>query len=510
MSATPPKPFPKAGAYLALLIAINLFNYVDRQVLAAVMPDIQQDGTVFPPGDTAAKVKAGWLPSAFMVSYMLFSPLFGWLDGHRYRRWAILGIGVSVWSVASGSTGLVSGYWLMLLLRCLIGVGEGAYGPVASAMIADMYPAEKRGMPMALFNMAIPIGSAIGYLVGAGASGLHGVLTEQGVSLPFAPWRPAFWLTFGGLVLGFLCFRRKEVPRPPAPSGTAPGYFKVLAGLVRNRSFVLCCAGMTAGTFVLGGVAFWTPVYLFEREARFAFTDETFAKLQQPKPQGGGVPAEVIEKLHPLADGRERVFTEVKEELKTRLTDEEGGAHAEAIYAKAATDSSPRSSVLTITFGGVIVVGGLVATWFGSWLAERLRARGVKGAYFWVTAAGAAFAIPFYLGFLYLPMMWGWVCVFFAVFGLFLNTGPAFTLLANVTTSDERATAFAINILVIHALGDAISPQIMGAIADASSLQTAYLMLTGLVALAAALWFLGVKFLDADTRKAAAAENPAA
>lgn len=483
-------PVPRAGLYLTLLIIINLFNYIDRQVLAAVLPEIQQDGSIFPPSDTNAETKAGWLGSAFLVSYMLFSPLFGWLDGHRYRRWVILGLGVSLWSLASGSTGLVQSYWLLLLLRCLIGVGEGAYGPVASAMIADMYPTERRGMPMALFNMAIPVGSALGYLVGAAVSGLSG------------HWRPAFWVTFSGLALGLVCFFQKEPPRPPPPVGPVPGYFRVLIGLLRNRSFMLTCLGMTAITFVIGGVAFWSPTYLFQREARFQFTNSTFEKLVVPKPDGPGVPAETVDKLRPLADGQTRVFTELRGELKERLTEAQGVLYAEAIYKTAATDDSPKSSLLTIVFGGMIVLGGLAATWVGTWLAEKLRPR-LPGAYLWVTAGGAVLSIPFYVAFLYLPLLpWGWACVFLAVFGLFLHTGPAFTVLANVTRSDERATAFAINILVIHALGDVISPPLMGEVAKFASLQTAFLGLTGFIIIGAVLWVSGVPYLAADTRKA--------
>lgn len=486
---SPATPARRAGVFLALLIVINLFNYIDRQVLAAVLPDIQQDGSIFPPSDSNAETKAGWLGSAFLLSYMVFSPLFGWLDGHRYRRWVILGFGVCLWSLASGSTGLVQGYWLLLLLRCLIGVGEGAYGPVASAMIADMYPAEKRGMPMALFNMAIPVGSALGYLVGAAVSGLSG------------HWRPAFWVTFSGLALGLVCFLQKEPPRPPPAVGPVPGYFQVLFGLVRNRSFTLTCLGMTAITFVIGGVAFWSPTYLFQREARFEFTEGTFDKLSRPKPDGAGLPPETVTKLRPLADGTTRVFTEVRGELKDRLTDGEGASYAEAIYKAAATDDSPKSSLLTIIFGGMIVLGGLAATWAGTWLADKLRPR-LPGAYLWVTAGGAVFALPFYLAFLYLPLPWGWACVFLAVFGLFLHTGPAFTVLANVTKSDERATAFAINILVIHALGDVISPPLMGEVAKAASLQSAFLGLTVFIVLGAVLWAVGVRWLAADTAKA--------
>jgi predicted MFS family arabinose efflux permease len=482
-------PVPGAGRFLSLLIVINLFNYIDRQVLAAVLPRMLLDGTMFPPGDPNAQTKAGWLGSAFMVSYMLFSPLFGWMDGHRYRRWIILGLGMSVWSVASGSSGFVTSYWILLLLRCLIGIGEGAYGPVASAMIADMYPPGRRGKAMALFNMAIPVGSALGFLVGAQVAGW------------FDNWRPAFLITFSGLILGAVCFFQKDPPRPPPDSAAIPGYFTVLMGLLKNRSFILCCLGMTAITFVLGGVAVWAPVYLFQREARFQVVEESFPKLTAAKPKGGGIPAEVAEKLRPLIDGQTRTFTELRQELATRLTPEEAVLHAEAIYSQMATKDSPKTETLTTIFGAIVVLGGLAATAFGTWLGEKLRLR-IRGAYFWVIAGGAFAAVPFYIGFLYSSLGWAWPCLFFCVFGLFLHTGPAFTLLANVTRTDERATAFAINILIIHALGDVISPPLIGWISDQTNLQLPFLMMNGMIALGGVLWLSGVKYLDSDTARA--------
>ena len=98
-------------------------------------------------------------------------------------------------------------------------------------------------------------------------------------------------------------------------------------------------------------------------------------------------------------------------------------------------------------------------------------------------------------------MPWGWLCIFLCVFGLFLHTGPAFTILANVTKSDERATAFAINILVIHLLGDAISPTLIGAVADLADLQTAFAIMTAFIVVGGILWLLGAKSLESDTAK---------
>src|SRR5438067_10312163 len=83
MSATTTAPRPGARSALILLLAINLFNYIDRQVLAAVEPEIREQ---LLPGDPDAMMKTGLLSTAFLLTYMVMSPLFGWL-GDRYSRW---------------------------------------------------------------------------------------------------------------------------------------------------------------------------------------------------------------------------------------------------------------------------------------------------------------------------------------------------------------------------------------------------------------------------------------
>ena len=131
---------------------------------------------------------------------------------------------------------------------------------------------------------------------------------------------------------------------------------------------------------------------------------------------------------------------------------------------------------------GVILAGAGLSFSFGGW--------------------GTVIAFPFFVGMLYAPFPLAWVFMFIAVFWLFFNTGPANTILANVTRSDIRARAFAINILMIHALGDAISPPIIGTIRDSASLHTAFLTVSFLIPVSGLLWVLGAKHLDADTANA--------
>src|SRR5262249_53718314 len=152
-------------------------NYIDRQVLAAVVPDIRND--FFGADAPNARTLLGLLASAFLVSYMVFAPIFGLL-AERMSRWLLVGVGVGLWSLASGASGIAGkvlvpgfrddwhllgwvlpgGFVILLLTRCLVGVGEGAYGPVAPTMISDLYPIKIRGTKLAWFYLAFPVGSA--------------------------------------------------------------------------------------------------------------------------------------------------------------------------------------------------------------------------------------------------------------------------------------------------------------------------------------------------------------
>jgi MFS family permease len=500
-TATGPGPaaaLPGANRMLALLLVINLFNYVDRQVLSAVLPKLEVDASMFDPTDRHLGFKLGLLTSAFLVSYTVLSPVFGWF-GDRGRRWFVVGVGVTVWSLASAGSGLATGFVMLLLTRCLVGVGEAAYGPVAPSMISDLYPATVRGKVMAYFYLAIPVGSALGFVLG-GQIGEH------------LGWRAAFGVTVLGLVPALLCFVMPEPPRPkvPADAAPSPGYGAVVRELGTIRSFLLCSAGMTLTTFMLGGVAAWAPRYIFQREATFVVTPEVIDRLRTDKEfqtSTGAplVPAEVVNKLEPLAARGVLVYPAFKAALLDAIGADALQQYGERVYTAATAPGSTTLGRVNLIFGVIVVVSGLGATILGGLTGDWLRDRGVRGAYFhaagWTTVA----AWPFFVAALFAPFPPAWGLLFVAVFFLFFNTGPANTVLANVTRSDIRATAFAVNILVIHLLGDVISPPIIGLIQDYHDLHTAFLAVSVTIPLGGLLWVLGARYLDADTKRVEAA-----
>src|SRR5213595_2388036 len=189
-----------ARTALFLLLAINLFNYIDRQVLAALEPDIR--ATFFATGDVNAMTKTGLVGDAFFVTYMISAPILGLL-ADRFSRWIIVGSAVILWSLASGCSGLAATFAIRFATRSCVGMGEGGYGPAAPTILADLFPIETRGRIMAIFCAAIPVGSALGYVIG-GLIGAH------------LGWRWAFYLVAPpGLLLGLLCFWQRD-PRVAA------------------------------------------------------------------------------------------------------------------------------------------------------------------------------------------------------------------------------------------------------------------------------------------------------
>lgn len=450
------KALPGAYTALALLLAINLFNYIDRNVLAAVEPEIRKE--LFPKSEgpeatkeekTKAQILMGLLSTAFILSFMCTAPLFAKL-AEKWSHWWIVGVGVTLWSVASAASGMDWGahfllaFALLLTTRLLVGVGEGAYGPVAPTMLSDLFPVNKRGQVMTWFYLAIPVGAALGYALGAW------VLTNSAFGgSPDSRWRWAFYLVLPpGLLLGTLCFFMRDPPRGQSDSLTISaerrGSWHDYVYLMKIPSFWLNTVGMTAMNFGIGGLAYWMAAYLEERKKK-----------------------ETVDLI--FSD----TFT-----LDARTM-----------------------------FGIVTATAGLVATLLGGLAGDYLRRR-IKGAYFLVSGIVMIIGFPMILLFLATPFPWAWVFGFFAVFCLFFSTGPTNAILANVTHPSLRATGFALNIFIIHAFGDAISPTVLGGIAGITGTETesnfhfAFVVVSVTMVFGGALWIWGTKYLDRDTELA--------
>jgi MFS family permease len=240
---------------LGVLTTINLLNYLDRYLVPPLVPDLERALGI-------SHAQAGWLWPAFMVVYMIAAPVFGaW--GDRGSRTRPIAIGVAVWSLATVLSGLAHSYPQLFASRALVGIGEAAYAAIAPALLADYFPASTRARVYAVLNMALPVGAALGYVLG-------GLIGHQ------FGWRAAFFLCGApGMLLAVVML---ALPDPVRGAQDAPeslqrradhtageiGAARVYLDLLRRAPYQLLVLGFAAYTFGLGGLGFWMPTFLEE------------------------------------------------------------------------------------------------------------------------------------------------------------------------------------------------------------------------------------------------------
>jgi len=236
------------AATLAALTGLNLLDYLDRQLLASVLTPLKAEMHF-------SDEQLGTLQSAFMLGYFLTAPIFGYLGDRWPRRWLVAG-GVFVWSLGTLLTGHASALTMLICFRVLVGFGEASFGTISPGWIADLFPASRRNNAISFFYLAIPVGSALGYVIGASIAAHFG-------------WRPAFlWAGYPGLLLAASLFLLREPARgateAPGAAGPADGArgFQAYLDLWRHPRYVLVVAGYAAQTFALGGFALWGPTFL--------------------------------------------------------------------------------------------------------------------------------------------------------------------------------------------------------------------------------------------------------
>lgn len=388
---------------LIVLTALNLLNYVDRNVLFAVQPLVQEEFHL-------SNAQVGYLTSAFLGFYMVAAPFVGPL-ADRYSRKLIIALGAVFWSGLTLLTAVTHTYTELLIRHTLVGVGEATFVTIAPTFVADLFAENLRGRILGVFYLAIPVGSAAGYLLG-------------GYLAPHYGWRFPFYIAAApGFLLALAVFSLKEPERGQFDSVTETPERGTILGLARNPAFLTSTLGMAAMTFSLGGIQVWIPKFLYS----------------------------------------ERGYT---------------------------------LEAANFAFGIIIVVDGIVASLAGGWLGDYLLPR-MKGSYYLVSAATMLLGIPVMIVALFVkgPLMMPAIGV--AAFFLLFNTAPLNAAVINSAGAHIRATALAVNIFIIHLLGDVPSPTMMGWVADKRSLQAAFILPVIAMGISSAILFYGMRFAPA-------------
>ena len=229
---SPHRLYPRTA--LLVLTALNLLNYIDRSVLNAVQPLIQDEFHV-------SDAQIGRLTTVFLIFYTLAAPVMGPL-ADRYSRRLIVALGAFAWSGVTLLTAFVHSYDSLLIRHTLVGVGEASFVTISPTFVADLFPESRRGRVLGVFYLAIPVGFALGYLVG----GYFG--TRYG-------WRAPFYVGGGpGFLLAALMLFMPEPERGRFDTLRETPERASVLGLARNPAFLTATLGMAMMTFAQGGL----------------------------------------------------------------------------------------------------------------------------------------------------------------------------------------------------------------------------------------------------------------
>jgi MFS family permease len=393
---------------LLLLFALNLLNYLDRYILPGAQPLIQAEFH-------ATDQQMGALTTALFIAYMCTAPLTGWL-GDRFSRKPLIVAGATLWSVATLFTYFVHDYWSLYFRHALVGVGEATFGIFAPAVLSDFFPARDRNRILSFFYLAIPVGAALGYLVGGQLGARFGWRTPFFVgAVPGLVVAGAYWMFASEPVKGGSEGRSADEPRP-----TTAEMVRNFRGLFGNPGFLCATLGMAMMVFTLGGISAWMPTFLHR-----------FAGMSVG--QAGTI------------------------------------------------------------LGAITVVDGLAGTALGGWLAQRWLRRDHRALYL-LSAWSMIVTLPLAGMVFFGPPRWSVAALFVAEFFLFLNTGPLNAAIVNSVGAGVRSSAIALNLFLIHFLGDTFSPQIIGAISDRSTMRIGLGVTLVTLAVSAVLLFFGARF----------------
>ena len=409
---------------LAVMVGINFLNYMDRWVASAVAPSIQ---TEFHINDA----QVGLLGTAFLLVYAVAALPFGYW-GDRGVRSTVIGVGVTIWSLATLVSGIAGNYVQLFLSRSAVGVGEASYYPAGTSLVSDYFPKEQRGRVMSIWSAGSAIGIAVGYAGG-------GIIADH------LGWRTAFYFAAApGLLFAFLAFTMREPLRGSmekvgqAVKRTSEASARTFVNLMRIPTLRAAILAQTVLYFVLASNAFWLPTLLHRR-----------------------------------------------------------------------FDLS--LSAAGLLAGVVLVLGGLIGTLAGGWIADR-RAKTSPAAHLEVGIAGFLIGAVFIVIALVAPLNIGPVPVFVPAFlitviALYMHAGPFTAVSQDVVSPALRASAVTMLLFVSHVFGDSHSTFDVGWISDhVHSLQLALLITSPtLLVVAAIVGATGLKTVKPDSEKMEAA-----
>lgn len=278
---------PKYSYYaLGVLTLVNFLNYIDRQILPTVAPLMAKPESEG--GLSLTDTEIGMLEAVLLLSFTILAPIFGRL-GDRYSRTKLMASAAVIWSIATIFTGFADKFPLLppsikftlpliqltiglssvavilCIVRTMVGIGESSYTTMTPSLIADYFPPKKRGTALGIFQAAIPLGFALGAILGALLAYYFG-------------WRLSFMIVgIPGMLAAILVWKLNEPIRGATDidshsstenkqqensNTNQESFLKTSIRILTTRDWIISTAGYTALTFVLGAFATWSITFL--------------------------------------------------------------------------------------------------------------------------------------------------------------------------------------------------------------------------------------------------------
>jgi MFS family permease len=227
---------------LALLTAVYVLNFLDRQLIYVLFVPIQKEMKF-------SDLELAMLGSgAFVLFYSVLGIPFGRL-ADRVSRKMLIGTGLAIWSLFSGLTGFAESFWGIFFCRLMVGVGEATLGPAALSLLSDYFPVRMRGTVNSIYASAIALGGGLAFFLGGWIGQSYG-------------WRPAFYaLGFPGLLLAVLVFFLREQPRGKmdAPTTAQTSDWRTI---FRSKPLRFLFAGYALVGLASNNIAVWVTAFI--------------------------------------------------------------------------------------------------------------------------------------------------------------------------------------------------------------------------------------------------------
>ena len=455
---------------LGLLAFINLLNYLDRNVIFALFEPIKRELAL-------SDAQLGWLGSAYILVFSVAALPFGVISDLRSRR-AVIAAGVSIWSAFTVLSGLVRTFTQLFICRAAVGIGEAAYGPAASSMVADYFPSKGRAVAMGVLASGVSLGGVLGIYLGGKLEAAYG-------------WRVAFMAVgVPGLLCALLVAQLVDPARKPGKISIRKYLRDIELGLTAVvRHFLPLLIGLALGgavalildqyygadskvdiaTFsVFVGLGLGLNIYRWVKKIRADQLEET--------PFGGGI-----------ANAFEDILRAVRTVLRTPTLVYifVGGALISfgvngivgwgPTFLARELNLSPGEAAKTLGKWGFIF--GTTGTLFGGLFADWLRKYTPSGRVLTV-ALGFLIGGPLAIWLLTIRDLSLFVPVSCATF-FFLSwyNGPIAAVTFDVVPPRISATVIGAYLLFIHLAGDAIALPLVGTLSDIFGLDRAVLLL---------------------------------